>query len=232
MVTMCKFILLFLLHFLLSGSSSVDSKATSFGKAPSILRPLKLYNIQDVPVPRPLTKSRGQGGLNGTEFDDMEQFKLANIVGVHSINITFGDQINSIEVIYILSNKSLLRSPRHGKPSETSVNITFIPDEQIVKIEGKTNGQLVDQLTITTVGPNYEHRVYGPFGRTGTLSFTFEGQAIAFYGRSGDLMDNIGVYYLDSLKMSERIGGSSGFDFDDYYELNYPPIINIRSINI
>lgn len=75
--------------------------------------------------------------------------------------------------------------------SHPPVNTTLVPEEFITKIEGKTNGGLVDQLTITTRGPDYEVKVYRPFGKTGNLSFMFEGHMVALYGRSSNMLDRI-----------------------------------------
>ena len=186
----------------------------------------------DASLPRPLVKSEGEGGDGGIEFDDMEEFSSSNIIGIHSINISSGFLVDSIEVVYVLSNKSLLRVPSRGKPSKNPVSIVLKPEEQIVKIEGKVDSEMVGQLTITTVGPNYEQKMYGPFGKKGTLSFTFEGQIIAFHGRSGDSLDSIGVYSLAKLTRSDQYGGDSSNEFDDFSDLNYPPIVAIKNISI
>ncbi len=188
------------------------------------------------PVSRPLSKSPAQGGPNGTAFDDLVDYDfngVATIIGVRSINISFGDQVDSIQVTYILSNGSLFETPRRGKLSDQPlVNITLTPEESITKIEGKTNGALVDQLTITTVGPDYERKVYGPFGKTGLLSFSFEGHVIGFHGGYGDLLDKIGVYSVELLKKSDEYGGEGGSRFDDKADIKTPPIVRISQINI
>ena len=101
-----------------------------------------------------------------------------------------------------------------------------------MRLEGKTNGQLVDQLTITTVGPDYEMKVYGPFGRTGLLSFSFDGHIVGFYGREGDLLDRIGVYFVELLKKSDTYGGEGGSEFDDKADINSPPIVRLAQLHI
>ena len=92
-----------------------------------------------------------------------------------------------------------------------------------MRLEGN---QLVDQLTITTVGPDYEMKVFGPFGRTGLLSFSFDGHIVGFYGREGDLLDRIGVYFVELLKKSDTYGGEGGSEFDDKADINSPPIVS------
>ena len=130
--------------------------------------------VRDEPVTRPLIKSPIQGGPNGTAFDDLEDFHLtpSKIVGVRHINISSGDQVDSIQVTYVLSNGSLFQAPRRGNISHPPVNITLDPEEFITKIEGKTNGGLVDQLTITTRGPDCEMKVLDPLERR-VISLSF-----------------------------------------------------------
>lgn len=133
---------------------------------------------------------------------------------------------------YILANGSEFTTPWRGKVSNPPITINLTSEESIVKIEGKTNGELVDQMTITTVGPDYEMKVYGPFGRTGLLSFSFEGHIVGFYGRAGDLLDRIGVYSLELLEKSDQFGGSGGSEFDDKSDINTPPIVRIAQLHI
>ena len=206
----------------------------------------------DASLPRPLVKSEGEGGDGGIEFDDMEEFNSSNIIGIHSINILSefleDSAIYSIGVVYVLSNKSLLTVPSRGKPFNEFTNFSIVlkPEEQIVKVEGKVDGDTIEQytrigqLTITTVGPDYKHTIYGPFGDQGMLSFAFEGQIIAFHGRSDDYLNQIGVYSLAKLTRSQQYSGKgfnefndeSGDEFDDISDLNYPPIVAINSISI
>lgn len=209
---------------LLAGSHHVEPKTISLQKAG--LKPLSVNAAS-----RPLMKSPGQGG---TLFDDLTDFHLtpSSIVGVHSINVSSGDQIDSVHVTYILSNGSLFQAPRRGKISHTPVNITLTPEEYIMKIEGKTNGELVDQLTITTIGPDYEMKVYGPFGKTGLLSFSFESHIVGFHGRAGNLLDSIGVYGVELLKKSDLFGGTGGSEFDDRADITTPPILEIAQLHI
>lgn len=112
---------------------------------------------------RQLLKSPAYGGPNGTAFDDVMNVSMngVNVTGIDSINISSGNQVDAIQVTYLLSNSSLYQSPVHGKYSNPPITITLDPDEHVTKLEGKTNGALADQITLTTVGPDYEHKVYG-----------------------------------------------------------------------
>lgn len=178
---------------------------------------------------RPLLRSPGHGGSNGTTFDDVSVFHNDSviIVGLSSINISYGNQVDAIQVTYKLSNFTFFSAPKHGTSGKTSVNVSLSGYEYISKIEGKTDGKVVNQLTITTVGPEYEKTIYGPFGKGGILDFSFEGLIFGFHGRAGNLLSNIGVYYLEALKKSDEYGGPGGKGFDDKVHMGYSPITGI-----
>lgn len=193
----------------------------------------KQFMDSKISLPRPLQKYIGKGGKGGAEFDDLHSFRSANIVSIHSLSISAGDYIDSIGVVYLLANKSLLHTPERGLSSKPPVNISLAEEGfMTTKIEAETDGSLITRLTITALGPSYVHKVYGPFGKGGTQSFTVEGQIIALNGRSGDSLDNIGVYKLASLTRSDQYGPDLATDFDDYADLQYPPIVRIQSIKV
>lgn len=73
-------------------------------------------------------------------------------------------------MVYILTNGSLYRAPRHGYAFYKLVVIHDI--EHVTLVEGMTNGTFINQLTITTLGPDYEKRVYGPFGKETPCSYS------------------------------------------------------------
>ena len=78
----------------------------------------------------------------------------------------------------------------HENPSEHMDEREFI-----IKISGKTNGRLVDQLIFTTRKVDGSVHTYGPYGKTGNTPFEIEGNIVGFFGRSGALLDAIGVFY-------------------------------------
>jgi len=226
---MLKFVFLSIFLGFLVTVCDVNSKAVSFKthQASSIR-----FDGKNGQVLRPLVKSRRAGGDGGAEFDDMVMFRHANITGIHSISISSGEYIDSLEVVYTLSNKSLLRTPKRGISSRPAVNLTFADqDEFVTKLEGKTGNNQVAQLTITSKGPKAT-TVHGPFGRSGKQSFSYSGQIIALHGRSGDSLDSIGVYGLKSLSKSIQYGEDLGTDFDDYADSGFLPIVKIRSISV
>ena len=180
------------------------------------------------------------GGKGGDYFNDYrgrDDDLYLKIVGVRSIIISYSDQVESIQVTYLLSNKSLYQTPRHGsvKNINPPVNIKLANGEYVQKIEGKTNGVLVDQLTITTFRPkDLVTKKYGPFGKTGETYFSYDGYIIGFFGRSGDMLDSIGVYRYLPAKKSVLFGSAiSPPEFDENPDTGYfPPVARINKLFI
>ena len=185
---------------------------------------------RDTTVSRPLAKIPSQGGLDGISFDDINEIWYA--VGIRSINLTHTDRINSISVTYILSGGSTYVAPTRGKPSGVSINITFPSQVYISKMICDTNGSYISQIVFQTLGPGYDERTYGPYGKPGNASFTSEIQVIAFYGTTKDYINSIGVYGLQLINRSQAIGGKGGSEFDDELPFKFPAIVGILSIRV
>lgn len=184
---------------------------------------------------RPLIKSHAEGGDGGSSFDDLKSMPgNASIVGVRSINITSLYQVDILQVTYLLSNGALYTAPPRGNISIfVPDTINFARGEYIEKIEGKTDGKQVDQLTITIYNPkNYQRRVYGPFGKTGTQNFSFAGHMIGFHGSSGNIINNIGVYVLKHVHQKIAFVGEGGNRFDDNPDSFFPPVIKLTKLFI
>ena len=130
------------------------------------------------------------GGTGGNPFDDNG---LGNIVGVASLVIHSGDQVDGIQATYIRSDNTTVQGPYHGGQGGSLTTLNFAAvGEVIVQVDGKTNGVLVDQLTFVTrkqgqLGTTY----YGPFGITGATPFSVKGRIASLSGRSGTKMDAI-----------------------------------------
>lgn len=184
-------------------------------------------------IPR-LVKSPEQGGPNGSPYDDYKSTN-STIVGVRSIYISFGDLVDSIQITYLLASGGLYTAPKRGTDAKfnDSTVIALAPDEYIEKIEGKSNGLNVGQLTITTMRPkNYERTVYGPFGKIGTLSFMFEGYIVGFFGKDEQKIDSIGVYTLTPLEKKLAFPGEGGNEFDENPDMFVPPASRINRLLI
>ena len=132
----------------------------------------------------------------GIDWDDRDPDPSPGIVGIHEIDIRHGDQVDAIQVTYRLANGSTYTAPMHGGTGGGLSSFTFASDEGIVRIEGKTNNGVVDQLTFITWNSTMDEKRYGPYGITGLTHFSFDGYIVGFFGRAGYLLDGLGVYYL------------------------------------
>ncbi len=164
------------------------------------------------------------------KFDDFSL--LQYIVGVHSINLSYTDQINSIAVTYIMAGGLFFSGPLHGKVSGPILNITLGPTEHIYMVEGQTSGQVVNQLTFRTVSPGNDLRTYGPYGKEGSTKFAFEKYVVAFHGSADAYLNSVGIYGLSTLNKSVQHGGTGGSAFNDGLPQKIPPVVGIQSISI
>ncbi len=135
------------------------------------------------------------GGRGGNHFDD--GVENVNIVGIRTVNIRSGNQVDAIQVDYMLSDGSVFKGPYHGGHGGSVSAISLANGEWICKVEGKTNGSLVDQLTLSIKNAAGTTRKVGPFGKTGKTAFMKEGHIVAFHGGAGDLLNRIGFYHLE-----------------------------------
>jgi hypothetical protein len=189
---------------------------------------------QKRPLIRPLVKIPGQGGRNGTAFDDLADIEGETVSNIYSIEIGVSQLVESIQVTYLLSNGSLYKAPKHGKVHISSPQIiTLNAGEYVERIKGKTDGEVIDQLTITTWSPNDGHmRVHGPFGKTNaSYDIMFEGFMLGFHGESRRIVNNIGIYKLAPITKSDLFGITkfSG-TFDDNPDYRFPPVVRITKL--
>ena len=80
---------------------------------------------------------------------------------------------------------------QHGGMGGNHFNFTLGPDEYIWKVEGKTNYQLVDQLTFHVKNAAGNSKTYGPYGKTGKSDFSKEGKIGAFH------MEDLDTYWIE-----------------------------------
>ena len=131
-------------------------------------------------------KSQIFGGHGGNKFDDM-----LKIVGM---NIRHGNQVDSIQVVYKIGDGEPFNGPYHGGHGGSRSSFTLEADEVLTKMEGSTNGQLLDQVTFHTS----KGKVYGPYGTPARNPFSLEAmEIVAMFGNAGNLIDGIGAYYKD-----------------------------------
>lgn len=184
-------------------------------------------------VGRPVVKFPAEGGTGRVTFDDLKGID-STVFSIHSIAITSGDQVDSIQITYLLKSGSLYKAPRHGGGSNHPFVITLAADEYVTKVEGTTSGTLINQLIITTNRPNnFLMKTYGPFGEVpGSKNFTLtENFVVGFLGSSSDHLNSIGVYALAPINKSD-IYGSFNKNFREYPDTNFPPAVKISEIHV
>ncbi|KAL5510318.1 hypothetical protein EMCRGX_G005845 [Ephydatia muelleri] len=137
------------------------------------------------------TNSGLTGGSGGNSFDDT----AGNIIGVTSITIHHGNQVDGIQATYLRTDNSTFEGPYHGGNGGSPTTINFAADEVIVEVYGKTNNVLVDQITFVTRKRDGSTQTYGPYGMTGETPFSVKGRVASLFGRSGNLLDAIGFTF-------------------------------------
>ena len=147
--------------------------------------------------PLGVAQSPCYGGNGGSPWDDYNPSHSPAITGVDSIVIYHGNQIDGLQVTYRLANGGTFAAPHHGGTTGDRSSIQLASNDSIVGVEGATNNVLVDQLTFITRNEDGDENRHGPYGKTGDTPFAVEGKEIVgFFGRSGDLLDGLGVYYI------------------------------------
>lgn len=63
----------------------------------------------------------------------------------------------------------------------------------------------------------------------GKHNFTFEGFIVGFHGKTGTLLQNLGVYYLAPVTTSKYIGCCSA-DFSEHPDAKFPPVVKVTKI--
>ena len=191
---------------------------------------------QSVNPIRKVIRDGPYGGKGEEIFNDYND----DFIGIHSIlvSVTNSDKVESIQVTYLLANKSLYQAPRLGsvKGINPPVEITLVSGEYVQKIEGKTSGVLIDQLTIVTRGPKQDvNTTYRPFGYGRKTNFSSEGYVVGFFGSSGEMLNSIGVYHFPPSKRSDVFGQSYTIEpltFSDNPDTYFPPVVKIRKLFI
>ena len=170
-----------------------------------------------------ITKTKLFGGSGGSTWDDDINNHSPPIVGVSSIAVRHGNQVDSLQVTYLLADGNTYAAPKHGGTGGTASSFTLAEDEKIFRVAGKTNNTLVDQLTFFTRNSLGDEMKYGPYGKTGETPFSVEGNVVGFYGRAGDLLDGLGIYYVPPTKKRVQLGEGDGQACSKDSPLPMPP---------
>jgi hypothetical protein len=170
-----------------------------FSLSRSALLFLTVILFPSIPVLAATELSSARGGSGGATFLDMPTGRIAKV------RIRAGKYVDSIQVAYRHGNK-LVWGPRHGGAGGNQYDISIAKDERIIEIGGRS-GKYVDAIYIRTNKKKYAVR-----GGNGGNPFRVKGKIIGFWGRSGSLLDAVGVVK----KGSTSTGGLAVKGVDQY----------------
>ncbi len=149
------------------------------------------------------------GGRGGSAFADLDVPFGARI---SEVRVNAGDHVDSIQVIYALTNGSLSEGPRHGGGGGNTGVFRLDTDEYIIGLSGRS-GDYIDSLRIHT--NKHTSQTFG--GQGGRRDFRIEiptgTRAVGFIGRAADYLDAIGLAYtsLSGNNPSRRNRQQRGF---------------------
>jgi hypothetical protein len=144
------------------------------------------------------------GGRGGNQFSDYQPAAGAR---VSEVRIQAGDTIDSVQMVYALTNGQVTVGPRHGGSGGRPATIQLDTDEYIIAIAGRY-GDTIDSLRIIT--NKRQSQTFG--GRGGDRDFRIEVpagyQATGFTGRAGDTIDAIGLVCTQITRRRSVFGAS------------------------
>jgi hypothetical protein len=142
-------------------------------------------------VSLPIAQTSIAGGGGGVEFSDRDIPQGARISGVR---VRGAEVVDSIQVLYTLSDGSPVEGPRHGGTGGSETVFRLDDDEYIIGLSGRY-GDHIDSLSILT-NKRTSQRLGGRGGdREYRIEVPTRSQAVGFAGRAGDHLDAIGLTY-------------------------------------
>jgi hypothetical protein len=136
-------------------------------------------------------KEGPSGGQGGGPFSDTEISEKSKVLAVQ---VTFGEYVDSIRLEYQDENQTVQELEKHGGQGSTAKTFVLAKEDHLTGISG-LYGQNIDCLSLhTQLGRTSE--LYGKY-RTGLQPFEYKvapgEEVIGFHGRSGALIDAIGI---------------------------------------
>ena len=175
----------------------------------------------------------------GDPFDDGTTALVPCVTRVGALSICYDElgAVYSIQLSYTLQDNNTYSGPVHGLcPTKPGHNITkklinFTEGEVIVRIQGKVTDEEygISELTFFTSTEGLLSS-YGPFGHCFQCKpFSMTGTVVGIFGRTGLVLNAIGVYILNSTlpptlyNKTVLIGGDNKVNFDDFLSGNEQP---------
>ena len=132
------------------------------------------------------SRSAAYGGNGGDAFAD----NLTEITALVGINIRSDVLLDSIQGGFVTTSGSTVTGTKYGGGGGNPSTIKLDQGDYIVRIDGRA-GEKIDQIKFTTA----RGAQYGPYGGGGGEPFTISGVHVGgFFGRSGALIDQLGVF--------------------------------------
>ncbi|KAF8013848.1 hypothetical protein BT93_I1646 [Corymbia citriodora subsp. variegata] len=157
------------------------------------------------------------GGHGGSPYDDktytdVREITVVVMAGIISFSIEY-DQ-----------NGCLVRSPRHGGPTEGKICTVKLdyPNEFLTSV----SGHILDDprfVVIQSLTFHSNRRTYGPFGNEIGQFFSFPpvaGKITGFFGRCGNCLNSIGAYLLPISRAYpfEVVGPFGNSNYEDRWD--------------
>ncbi len=139
------------------------------------------------------------GGRGGERSSDPEPPAGARVI---EVRIWAGNTIEAVQMVYVLRDGRTVEGPQHGGTGGRPTSFTLDPDEFIIGVSGRY-GDRIDSLQFIT-----NKRMSEMFGGSGgtwdyRLDVPSGSQAVGFVGRSGALVDAIGLEYASLPRVTD-----------------------------
>lgn len=154
--------------------------------------------------------SRQYGGSGGDVFSDPVLTKDPPVVGIKTINIRSGAEVDAIQISYLLSNGAVYAAPTHGGSGGDPQVINFAKGEKILAVVGRSADR-IDQLNFLTITDTGQRNTYGPYGGNGGDEFILNAEVVGIFGRSGAKLDAVGFYIAYPPIDGTTVYGSDGY---------------------
>jgi hypothetical protein len=197
-----------LLYLFGRSGRSVDQIGFGYGNLPPAL-------------PTTIVRSDAHGGTGGDPFDDLNSKGLLG--KIQSITVRHGDLVHNIKVKYKDGPEI-----SHGGGGGREDTFSLEDDEWLTEIRGRSGGRL-DQVQFVTSKARFSP-LYGGNGGSPFVLKRDKCVLKAFFGRSADDVDQLGVYYEDAKPLTIEIL-EMNYDLDKSQILMLPPLA-LMSVNL